>query len=183
MVRTGFALVTAIVCGTLASGCAPSGYASHARGQMAPPDSTAPMPMTKNDVIELSKARIGDDVILSMLNISQSSFVLRTKEVIELADSGVSDKVIDAMLKSGEPGQRTERASGYAGMYWSGAWSPYWYPYWSPWNSFSYGGYGWAYSRPFSHYSSFPRHTFAGRQWYHGGHSSGGGWRGGGRRR
>jgi hypothetical protein len=52
------------------------------------------------DVKALAKAGLSDQVILSQVRISQAMYHLTTAEIIELKNSGVSDKVIDFMINT-----------------------------------------------------------------------------------
>ena len=132
-----------------AAGCAPeySRYRYRDRPQVR--DSLALM--TAQDVIALSKARIGDNVIITMINNSGSAFHLRTPEVIALADSGVSDTVISAMMRTDESwggGEGPGRYSaGYPPYFWWGA-----SPWWSPWYFSSYWG---GFYRPYFYHRAF----------------------------
>jgi hypothetical protein len=153
----GFAVVAiAAVCILGASGCTPERYATHARrsGQ----DSLAMM--SKEDVIALTKAGIGNEVIIKMINTTGSTFRLHTPDVIELADSGVTDTVIHAMLQADGSSRREDRPApvGYYpyDYYW---W--YGYPYYDPWY--------------WSGYYAFPRPYYGIRMY--------GGFHGGGRHR
>jgi hypothetical protein len=124
-----FAVVAiAAVCILGASGCTSERYATH--GRRSPQDSLAMM--TKEDVIALTKAGLGNDVIVKMINTTGSTFRLRTPDVITLADSGVADTVIHAMLQADGSSRKEERrtAVGYypPDYYW---W--YGYPYYDPW--------------------------------------------------
>jgi hypothetical protein len=117
-------------------GCAAEQYGQHGRERSAAPDTLALM--TKEDVIDLSKAKVGDDVIISMLDASGSYFHLRTKDVVELADSGVSDKVISVMIK--REGPRREMSGG--GYYYYPPFYGYaMYPFWDPWYPSVYLGF------------------------------------------
>jgi hypothetical protein len=96
--------------------------------------------MTKEDVIALTKAGVGDDVILKMISTSGSTFRLHTPDVILLADSGVADTVIHAMLQADGSSRKDEHAAvvrHYPPDY-------YWwfdYPFYDPWYWPAY--YGW----------------------------------------
>ena len=94
--------------------------------------------LTKADVIRMSQAKLGDGVIINMINASGSYFDLRSGDVVELADSGVSDSVINAMIATTQPSNHVEHAQAYYGyppLY------AYWYdPFWDPWyTAFYYG--------------------------------------------
>jgi hypothetical protein len=94
----------------------------------------------KHDVVEMKKAGIGDDVVINLLRVSHSYFPVSTRDVVELADSGVSDSVINAMILGFKEESR-DRPSGaltyYSPYYWGSA---YWYP-WDPYFSFGLGYY------------------------------------------
>jgi hypothetical protein len=149
----------------VAAGCGPEYSRQYYRERPPVRDSLALM--TKQDIIALSKSRIGDNVIISMINSSGSTFHLRTPDVIELADSGVSDTVIAAMLKTDElPPLGGER---HYAVYPAYYWPDYWWaesPWWSPWYISSYWGFWGGFYGPY-HY---PRaHYFSPR--FYGGHS------------
>lgn len=133
----GFAVAAiAAVCILGASGCASDQYATHAR--RSPQDSLAMM--TKEDVITLTKAGVGNDVIMKMINTTGSTFQLHTPDVVALKQSGVADTVIHAMLQADAPPQNRERTSMVhyypPDYYWWGG-----YPYYDPW--YWSGYYGW----------------------------------------
>jgi len=156
-----------LVIGLAAAGCAPE-YSSYRYREHRPVRDSTQL-MTKQDVIALTKARIGDNVIIGMIRRSGSTFVLRTPDVIELADSGVSDTVISAMMKSDEPwGGEGAPARYYA------AYPPYYYgwdayPWWSPWYYSSWYGWWGGFYRP--HYSYYHAPNYGGVRY----RSSGGG--------
>jgi hypothetical protein len=52
------------------------------------------------DVKALAKAGLSDEVILSHIRNSQAVYHLRTAEIIDLKNSGVSEKVIDFMINT-----------------------------------------------------------------------------------
>jgi hypothetical protein len=62
--------------------------------------------LSVRDVIELSKAGLGDDVLLALIEVDRSIFAIDPATLKQLKASGVSDPVIVAMIKSG----RTPRA-------------------------------------------------------------------------
>jgi hypothetical protein len=107
MAMRGFALGAIVAaCIVVMSGCTSERYTT--RHREAPKDSVATM--TTKDVVALSKAGIGPEVIIKMISTSGSTFQLHTPDVIALADSGVVDTVIHAMLSAEGPageGSRT----------------------------------------------------------------------------
>ena len=57
-------------------------------------------PVSVADVKALAKAGLSDEVILSQIRITQGMYHLTTAEIIDLKNSGVSDKVIDFMINT-----------------------------------------------------------------------------------
>ena len=55
------------------------------------------------DIVELSRAGLGDEVILALIDIGPVRYDLDTQQVLELTRAGVSDRVILAMLRSERP--------------------------------------------------------------------------------
>lgn len=60
-----------------------------------------PVPITKEGIIELSKSGVSDDVIISQIKATQSTFLLSNEEIIALKQAGVSDNVINFMVQTG----------------------------------------------------------------------------------
>ena len=69
---------------------APQTYARVDQGQL----------LSVADVKALAKAGISEDVIINQISISHTVFHLSTADIIDLRDSGVSDKVIDFMINT-----------------------------------------------------------------------------------
>ena len=57
--------------------------------------------VTIRDIIELSKAGLGDSVLLALIEVDHSVFAIDAPTVKKLKDAGVSDTVIVAMIRSG----------------------------------------------------------------------------------
>ncbi|MGH7495006.1 MAG: hypothetical protein ACREOO_21750 [bacterium] len=72
-------------------------YTSLHRPSQSSPDANA---MTVNDVAVLSKAGVGDSVIIAQIQATQSLFALSSQEIINLKNAGVSETVIGAMIKT-----------------------------------------------------------------------------------
>lgn len=181
MNRMTFAAIV-LACSLVGAGCASERYAYRTRQHAHMADSTAIM--TNHDVIALSKSRVGDNVIINLINVSPTNFQLRPQDVVMLADSGVSDTVISAMINVDNRQASGEGGRGYAyypPYYWY-AGVPYWYP-WYPWYSSFYFGFGSRFYRP-AYYSRWyaPYYGVHGRAGFYGGRSFGGGRAGGGRR-
>jgi hypothetical protein len=56
-------------------------------------------PMTNQDVIELKKAGIGDEVVVLRIRTGATKFSMETADIVALKSAGVSDAVIAEMLK------------------------------------------------------------------------------------
>ena len=56
-------------------------------------------PMTNQDVMELKKAGIGDEIVISRIRVGATRFSMETADMIALKSAGVSEAVIAEMLK------------------------------------------------------------------------------------
>jgi hypothetical protein len=59
--------------------------------------------VTTRDLVELSRAGLGDDVLIALLQSDGSVFRLSAADIISLKAQGLSDKVIVAMLQTRAP--------------------------------------------------------------------------------
>ena len=57
-------------------------------------------PLSVTDVKELARAGVGDELIISQIRNSRTVYHLRTAEIIDLKDAGVSENVIDFMINT-----------------------------------------------------------------------------------
>lgn len=57
--------------------------------------------LTIRDVVELCRAGLGDEVMLALIEVDRPVFAIDTATLKSLKDSGVSEKVILAMIRSG----------------------------------------------------------------------------------
>jgi hypothetical protein len=57
--------------------------------------------LTVREIIELSKSGVGDDVLLALIEVDQRVFTMDPATIKQLKASGVSEKVIVALVKSG----------------------------------------------------------------------------------
>jgi len=55
--------------------------------------------LTIEDIIKLSKADVGDEIILSVIAVSEDKIELKTDDIIRLKKEGVSSKVISALIQ------------------------------------------------------------------------------------
>lgn len=62
--------------------------------------------VTIRDLIELSKAGLGDDVLIALIEVERRVFTMDTATLKQLKEGGVSEAVIVALIRSG----RTPRA-------------------------------------------------------------------------
>ena len=61
-------------------------------------------PLSLADIKSLAKAGIGEDIVISQIRASHSAYHLSTADIIDLRDSGVSNRVIDYMINTGSSG-------------------------------------------------------------------------------
>ncbi|MHB9028300.1 MAG: hypothetical protein ACYC9O_05990 [Candidatus Latescibacterota bacterium] len=59
-----------------------------------------PRAMTVNDVILMTRAEVGPDVIKRQIEATRSRFLLTTEEIVRLKKEGVDDDVLTAMIDS-----------------------------------------------------------------------------------
>jgi len=59
-------------------------------------------PMTTADVRALARANVGDDIIISQIQSTHTAYHLSAAEIIELRDAGVSQRVIQYMINTGD---------------------------------------------------------------------------------
>lgn len=57
--------------------------------------------LSVRDLIELSKAGLGEPVLLALIDVDHSVFAIDTASLKQLKDAGVTDTVIIAMIRSG----------------------------------------------------------------------------------
>jgi hypothetical protein len=99
---------------------------------------TQGQPLTIEDIKALTKAGVGDDLIISQINSTRTVYKLNTAQIIDLKNSGVNQKVIDYMINTQSMAAQTQEPAVYSGGYYYVAPYPYYYyPY-----PFVYGYYG-----------------------------------------
>ncbi len=102
-----------------------------------------PRAMTPDDVIGMTRAGVGAEVITRQIESTRSRFELTAGEIVRLKREGVTDEVITAMIDTAE---RDESHASEWGM------SPYdfWYGYSGPlYYGFPYGGIPYGYGAPY----------------------------------
>ena len=115
--------------------------------------------LTPYDIIEMSKAGVSDNVIITQIEMTRSVFKLSSEGIIKLKEEGVSDEVIEAMIK-------TAHAPAYQDWATLMYYDYYGYPYYTPYNRmYGYPGRFW---RSYNYYYSpvYPPHYFGGHRAY-----------------
>jgi len=69
-------------------------------------------PLTLEDVKELAKAKVGDDLIISQIKSTRTVYRLSSAQIIELKNAGVSQKVLDYMINTTTTTQGSAQTSG-----------------------------------------------------------------------
>lgn len=59
---------------------------------------TDPRAMTVNDIIMMTRAEVGPEVIKRQIDVTRSRFHLTTEEIVRLKQEGVTDDVLTAMI-------------------------------------------------------------------------------------
>lgn len=72
---------------------------------VAPVPAAAPRPY--QDVLKLKQAGLSDDFLLNKIRSENVNYQLSTPEILELRNAGVSETVLAAMLRSGQPSSST----------------------------------------------------------------------------
>ena len=137
-------ILAGLVVTLLSTGCMSGYYAHRERRHVVEEDSLMPPPMTVDDVIALARDSVGDDVILAQMNATHSYFRLTNNDIRDLKKNGVSDQVINAMIKTGDQPKTSTRRVVYDPYYYGYAYPNFYSPWYSPaYFGFSYnrGGY------------------------------------------
>lgn len=61
-------------------------------------------PLSTSDIKNMSRNGISDDVIISQIQATQSTYYLNADQIVDLKNSGVSQKVINFMIQTGQQG-------------------------------------------------------------------------------
>jgi hypothetical protein len=132
-------ILAGLMISLLTTGCMSGYYAHRENKQVMEADSLLPPPMTVDDVIDLAKDSVGDDVIIAQMKATESYFQLTNNDIRDLKKNGVSDRVISAMIKTADqPKSSNRRVAIYPYP------DYYWYPYagyYGPWYSPVYVGF------------------------------------------
>jgi pyruvate/2-oxoglutarate dehydrogenase complex dihydrolipoamide acyltransferase (E2) component len=62
----------------------------------------ANLPSGCQDVVKLSRAQVSEDIILNFIHNSGATYNLSAKDILELKNQGVSDRVLKALLENGK---------------------------------------------------------------------------------
>jgi surface antigen len=73
----------------------------HAHEMAAIQAQNTPPPMSIYDVVNLARSGVSDDVIIAQIHSTRSVFILRADDITALHHSGVSNRVIQAMIDTG----------------------------------------------------------------------------------
>jgi len=106
-----------------------------------------PRAMNVEDIIAMSKAGTGAEVIKDQILATRSRFTLNPQEIIRLKNEGVVDDVIRAMIESGD---RPEQSA------WDYGVSPYdfWFDYYGGYPYYEYG------VNPYYSYGGYPYEVY-----------------------
>ena len=66
--------------------------------QVTPPAAAPKLPYGVEDVLKLSRAQVGDDIVVKYVQNSGTIYTLGPQEIVYLRNQGVSDRVINTML-------------------------------------------------------------------------------------
>jgi len=58
-------------------------------------------PLSTDDIKKMSRAGLSDDVIMKQINDTKSVFYLSSADIVDLKKAGVSQRVINAMIQTG----------------------------------------------------------------------------------
>lgn len=84
--------------------------------------------MQYEDVINMTKAGVGQDVIKRHIAVTRSRFELTTDQIIQLKEADVDDEVIEAMIETEELPEYYQYEYGYTPYeYWTNYYNQ-WYP-------------------------------------------------------
>ena len=97
----------------------PAAAPSAAVPALAPAVVTPPRPY--QDVLKLKQAGLSDEFILNKVRTENAPYGLTTSEIVELRTAGVSETVIQAMMRSGQPevsttGKEVARKAEFSGL-------------------------------------------------------------------
>lgn len=66
--------------------------------------------VTIRDLVELTRAGLGDEVLIALIEADGTIFSLDAREILRLNEAGVSERVVLAMLRSGRDRREAEPA-------------------------------------------------------------------------
>jgi len=116
--------------------------------------------MTIEDVINMTNAEVGADIITRQIEVTRSQFILDPDQIIQLKKAGVDDKVLEAMIETEEIPAHFNWEYGYSP-------NEYWFNYYNQWypvyHYYPYNYPGYNYSSSAYPYSVFRRSGLVGR--------------------
>jgi hypothetical protein len=88
---------------------------------LAPPPAPAAASRPYQDVIKLKQAGLTDEFILNKVRTDNIPYQLTTSEIVELRSAGISENVLQAMMRSGQPpatssGTEVARKAEFSGL-------------------------------------------------------------------
>lgn len=75
-----------------------------------PPSAPVPAPRPSQDIVRLKQAGLTDEFLLNKVRAENVNYQLTTSDILDLKAAGVSETVIEAMLRSGQPAAATAGA-------------------------------------------------------------------------
>lgn len=123
-------LLSVVLAGALLTGCA-----TYRETSAPTPTASLPRPLSLDEIREMSAKGVSDATILAALRASRAVYQLSAQDISALQEAGVSQAVIDYLLKTPELYKAERRV--YRTYYYYPP--PYWYwhdPFW-------YGHHGW----------------------------------------
>jgi hypothetical protein len=114
------------------TGCM-SGYTTVHHQRAVYVDSTLPAPLSIEEIIAMAQDSVSDEVIISQIKSTGSTYRLNTRDILQLKKEGVSQNVIAAMIKAADDHKPAPRALAYYPVY-DPDFGYFWYPYyyWGP---------------------------------------------------
>ena len=70
--------------------------------------------VTAKDILDLTRAGLGEEVLLALIEVDGSLFTIDTETLKNLKAAGVSDRVLEAMVRSGRTSQAASPESNWA---------------------------------------------------------------------
>ncbi len=98
---------------------APAASAAAPEPPVPPAPAVAPAPHRPyQDILKLKQAGLSDEFLLNKIRTDNVPYQLTTPEIVELRDAGISEAVLEAMMRSGQtvPGVEVARKAEFSGL-------------------------------------------------------------------